>query len=360
MASSPVPVSQHHESLACTLQVQPAAAVDEDIQMNPIFPIGAAGWSSDSEDEDHLRDGSCSHDDDSDALSDSDTESDTSGTDGRRGSAVWWYRNRRNPIVPGHAVSAVQAAYWVAMMKQDLRMSDAATNSLCRLVHYLILPKDNYFPPSYFLVRAVLGVAPGVKCIRHVCDTCWTLLPPLSPEQYELDDHCQGCGRSRFTRSVCGFPLPRRCVYYFGELESVLHLLTSPGMLEAIVAHRRASLQDPGSFFQSPAGLALDKSCGFKFSTPGALEVAVLFSLGVCTPPSSSTSILFGVGIWAAPVISAYTVGPSLHAVAFLATLTPSDRCRRGRCTGLPQQTARQCHLGPQDPRHAPGVRCQE
>lgn len=183
--------------------------------------------------------------------------------------------------MPGHAVTAVQAAYWVAMMKQDLRMSDAATNSMCRLVHYLILPKDNMFPPSYFLVRAILGVAPSVKCIRHVCDACWLLLPPIRPELWSLDQHCQNCGRSRFTRSVPGLPVPRRCVYYFGELECVMHLLTSPGMLAAIVAHRSKSLRDPGSFFQSPAGLALDRCSGFKFSNPGHLELAVLFSVGV-------------------------------------------------------------------------------
>lgn len=228
-------------------------------------------------------------DTDSDLNEDQDdaVDIDQGGTGPRKGSAEWWYQIRREKITPTSPVSVLQAAYWVAMMKQDLRISDAAVNATCRLIHFLLLPKGNQFPPSYYLVRAVLGVASGVKCTRHVCDKCWTLLPPLDPDLHldHKDDQCANCGRTRFTRNVSGYPKPRRCVYYFGELECVLHLLTSPGMLPAIVAHRRESRNDTGSFLRSPAGQALDRACGFKFSRPGPLELAILFSMGVSDAP---------------------------------------------------------------------------
>lgn len=218
-----------------------------------------------------------------DDFSDSDDEPHLdapAGSAPRAGSAVWWYLNRRQRIVPGHRVTVVQAAYWVAMMKRELRISDAAINRTCQLIHFLLLPKHNLFPPSYHLIKAVLGVASDVKCIRHVCDTCWSLLPHVDPDKYDKDDRCDDCGRTRFTKDTTGLLSPRRCVYYFGDLECLLHLLTTPGMLEAIASYRADSAHDPCSFLHTPAGRALDRACGYKFSKPGPLEIAILFSLG--------------------------------------------------------------------------------
>lgn len=245
-----------------------------------LFPDGADHASSASASEAPSAD----PDPDVDSHTDSDAgdpvEDDPDLGRARRNSALWWYRNRRSPIVPGHRVTVVQAAYWVAMMKRELRISDAATDAQCRLIHYLLLPADNLFPPSYYLVKAVLGVASDVQCIRHVCDTCWALLPDLDPADYQKEDHCHQCGRTRFSKDTTGLLSPRRSVYYFGDRECLMHLLTTPGMLESIVAHRAASSDDPCSFLNTPAGRALDAACGFKFTNPGLMELAIMFTLG--------------------------------------------------------------------------------
>ena len=74
-----------------------------------------------------------------------------------------------NSAVQGTPFSVLQTCFWIAQMKYDFRISDAAIDAFCCLIHYLLLPAGNLFPPSYHVVKAFLGVSDGLQCVCHVC-----------------------------------------------------------------------------------------------------------------------------------------------------------------------------------------------
>ena len=204
------------------------------------------------------------------------------GPKAKEGTSAWWSERRDDPITHAHATSVLQMCFWLGRLKHEYRISDIAIDMICRLIHFLILPAGNLFPPSFHLVKAVLGVPEGITSTRHVCDRCWTLFPPLEPDQFRIhiDATCNQCGNARFSVGFGGKPTPKRSVYYFGEAEVVTELLSKPGMIQAIRKHRQTSKNEAWTFMGSPAGRALDKACKFKFSNPGARELAIVFSLG--------------------------------------------------------------------------------
>lgn len=213
----------------------------------------------------------------------------------KKGTGRWYRRLRMDSVVQGNPFSVLQTCFWIAQMKYDFRISDAAIDAFCSLIHYLLLPAGNLFPPSYHLVKAVLGVPDGIQCVRHVCQQCWRLFPDMQPEQYQhhSGDKCAHCSADRFNIGVGGVPTPVRCAYYFGNEDSVLDLVSKPGVIESILDYRIEAWKQPWTFWGSPAGRALDRACRYKFSKPPPGEVAIMFSLGkLChTAYYASTSL---------------------------------------------------------------------
>ena len=230
------------------------------------------------------------HEADADGWTSDDGATDSGSVDGapdalprpKKGTGRWYHWCRMQPVAAGNPFSLLQACFWLAQMKYDFRVSDAALNMFCSLVHYLLLPAGNLFPPSYHLVKAVLGVPDGIHCVRHVCQTCWRLFPELQPEQFQdhCADRCEHCGGARFTVGMGGVPTPKRCAYFFGDSSSFIDLVSKPGTLEAILDYRQECWEQPWTFWGSASGRALDNACRNKFSNPDIGEVAILFSLG--------------------------------------------------------------------------------
>ena len=214
-----------------------------------------------------------------------------------RGTGQWYFDNRDLLVWPGTTATVLDVCLWLAGIKSDFRLPDAAVDAICLMIHWLLLPKDNNFPPSYHLIRAALGVPATVTCVRHVCDSCWKLFPAIQPDQHgaHKDEKCntQGCDRPRFMLETSGKPVPRRSAYFFGEEETFLDLVSKPGMLDAVLEHRKESLNQPESFWGSEAGASLNRACGYKFTHPADDEVAVVVSLGV-PQLHLSTSMLNG------------------------------------------------------------------
>lgn len=202
----------------------------------------------------------------------------------KRGTGAWYHHNRDQPIYPGKDLQVVTVCYWIACMKSIFRIPDTVIDLWCKFVHFLLLPDGNMFPPSFHLVKAVLAVPPLASVTRHVCPGCWELFPELGSDKLEsrAGDVCKtpGCGGLRCTHDLTGKPKPTRLAYYFGEEETVTALLRQPGFLDQLRTAQRRSQSDEASFWHMPAGLALDKACGHKFTNPAADEVAVLFSFG--------------------------------------------------------------------------------
>jgi hypothetical protein len=200
----------------------------------------------------------------------------------KRRTGKWYYENRLERITPGHTVTVLQACYWLARWKNAYRISDIALTTICYIIHYLILPRHNLFPPSYHIMKAILDVPAASECEAHVCDACWRVFPHLHPSQYHAhaNDKCAGCGKRRFNVSAAGKPTANRSAYRFGDKETVEDILSAPGLLDGIASQRAKNFLKPWTFWGSAAGRQLDKACNHKFSKPGPGEMAVLFSGG--------------------------------------------------------------------------------
>lgn len=205
----------------------------------------------------------------------------------KKGTGAWLCAHRGDPITPGHAVTVVQACYWLATMKNDHRVTDTVIDQYCAMMHHLILPPDNLYPASYHMVKAVLDVESSTTCTKHICDKCWTVFPTMDPAQYHgnADAVCaaEGCGNRRFDVSETGGVFPKRNIYYFDVRATVLDLL-DPVLedLDAYREQRKQAYQDPASFLSSPAGLHVDAAIGHKLSNPSVEEneIVIPFSVG--------------------------------------------------------------------------------
>ena len=99
----------------------------------------------------------------------------------RRGSGAWYRFHRECVIHPGSDVTVMQACYFVATLKSQHKVTDVVIDQICTLIHHVLLPKGNLFPPSLHLLRAVAGAPDAATLARHVCDSCWEVFPPMPP-----------------------------------------------------------------------------------------------------------------------------------------------------------------------------------
>lgn len=215
------------------------------------------------------------------------TTPNTTGKEPREGTAAWWLKWRECSILPNVDTSVKRMCYMLADWKCENRTSDHAFDTLCNLFANVVFGNvvGNMFPPSFHLVKAVLEVPPAASCRRHICDKCWTLFPPLNPDEYKqhATDACDqvGCGNDRFEKTIHNKIVPKRCVYDFGIEETVTDLLfATPDLLLQLANNRKAEFDDPASFLSSPAGRMLDARCGYMISNPRPNEIVVLLSLG--------------------------------------------------------------------------------
>lgn len=220
----------------------------------------------------------------------------TAGMGGRRGSGAWYRARSSHSITAGHSVTVLQAAYWVATTKSQLRITDAAINAFCSMIHTLLLPGGNLFPPSYHIVKAILEVEADQQYERHLCTKCWRVFPrlPHSAWHEHRDAVCfgPGCAQRRFTLGPTGKVAPCRRAWEFGTYETMLSVLAVPEVLEGFVEYiqniRPLDFAQNWTFWGSPAGQALDRRCRMKFSNPGPGEIAMLWSFGAPAPFSAT------------------------------------------------------------------------
>lgn len=169
----------------------------------------------------------------------------------KEGTAAWYRFMRDEPILDGFYCewSLLQVCFWLARMKSQFGISDVVIDVFCSFIHFILLPPGNIFPPSYYIIRAVLGVPSDSACTSHLCDRCWTVFPHLDPSLWfhHRHDTC-GCVRRRFKIGVGGRISPNRCVFYFDEEETITELITKPGVLEDIIDTRDESWDQPWTF----------------------------------------------------------------------------------------------------------------
>lgn len=200
---------------------------------------------------------------------------------------AWYHYHRQCPILPGHQTSVMQACFSMCMLKDQHRVPDVVVDKMCGYIHHVLLAPGNMFPPSFHLLKAVAGVPAASSTASDICDTCWQVYPAATSGAFAhpVDRTCRRCGAARFKDSVHGQSVPRRKMYNFGVQETLVDLLTRPGMVHAILDSRREAWTRPESFWGSPAGRALNLACRDVFScpdTPGEVpdELAIAVTLG--------------------------------------------------------------------------------
>lgn len=185
-----------------------------------------------------------------------------------------------------HEVTVREVTVWLAKLASDHRLPNAAMDSLCQMVHFLLLPPGNLFPRSYHMLRCALAAEDSHSCESHVCDECWKVFPaiPAGSHAEHADEVCArpGCDNTRFKRGPGGHVSPKRSAFFFGDEDTFADLASKPHMLPAILQHRKEALDDPESFWCSPAGKELNMKCRNKFDQTdiNGDEFAVLVSLG--------------------------------------------------------------------------------
>jgi len=217
------------------------------------------------------------------------------------GTGRWYRYHRQCCIHEDSEVTVMEACYYMATLKSEHRVPDIVIDKICKLNHHVILPPRNMFPPSYHLLKAVAGAPTSASLASEVCDNCWTVFDDVVDDPSDhlatptppADAACSTCANPRYQETMSDARVPRRLVYNFGVQDTVMDLLTRPGMMSDILRDRREAWAEPHAFWGSPAGRALNaQCCGLFEPPPAAVEpdgippvVAVAFTLGVtsCT-----------------------------------------------------------------------------
>lgn len=199
------------------------------------------------------------------------------------------HRDRLDPVcsLPHlQSVSILQAACWLMDLKTSCgHVTDGVINCICGLVHKLLLPAGNRWPPSLHFVRAILEVPDASHFEDHVCCECWRVFTRLPRAAWDAhaDDVCV-CGHMRFSVGTNGVPRPVRVAYVLPVAAVVARLVSDP--INAAHLFENRLWDDPASFWGSPGGKQLDADYDYLFSRPrlrqdGVEEVAVILSVGV-------------------------------------------------------------------------------
>jgi hypothetical protein len=81
----------------------------------------------------------------------------------------------------------------ILRLMQSSFLRKTAVDKICKVIHELVLPQPNWFPPSLYLMEQIIRVPAADLFEWHACPAeqcCW---PPLPRSQWEAhkDDRCK-------------------------------------------------------------------------------------------------------------------------------------------------------------------------
>lgn len=85
------------------------------------------------------------------------------------GAAARLIQNRYRPIYEGANITVIQSAYVMLSLKRKGRIRDGAFDMCIRVIHDVMLPAGNLFPPSLYMMRRVIGCRTLEDVSIHVC-----------------------------------------------------------------------------------------------------------------------------------------------------------------------------------------------
>ena len=196
-----------------------------------------------------------------------------------------FYIDRRHDLLhPAGNQTVLGSTYMWCDWKDKNNVHDMAFDEICRAQAELMLPDGNLFPPSFYMMKQVLGYVAADQFEGHICDNCAHVHPKLDKEKWAADHTCNTCGAKRFKMGRNKRLTPVKRYWDFG-IESILRTwFATPSTSEVLGKER--DFDDAATFLGSPYGKMLDTMCNKKFSGPGEKEMALYLSIG--TTPTST------------------------------------------------------------------------
>ena len=135
---------------------------------------------------------------------DSDLEDDATDLDDERPGTLRYHLNHLNdPITPGARISVLQYCYVRMLEKQRSRTKDTYFDRDCRFFSACCgSAQDNLRPPSFDMVKKILGTREAHECERHVCPCDRHVYKAAQPGEYRnhAEDKCPRCQTPRFDK----------------------------------------------------------------------------------------------------------------------------------------------------------------
>ncbi len=140
----------------------------------------------------------------------------SAGSVGRKD--VDYYRRRWGwPLYAGAGVTLGETVYTYLQKKVDDCEGDTSCDKGYRLLHEVILPKPNLFPPSLYLIRRLAGVEDLDQYEYHVCVEDHYVWERIDKHRWvdHYEDKCPKCAASgvdtfRFKKLTGGRSVPAK------------------------------------------------------------------------------------------------------------------------------------------------------
>lgn len=132
-------------------------------------------------------------------------EAEDDGEAPRKGTLKYFMQHLHDPIVPGAPISVLQYCFIRVAEKQRHKIKDSYFDRVQRFFSECCGPQGehahNFRPPSFDMVKKILGTRDAKECERHVCACDKHVFKTAMPREYERykNDKCPKCGVTRFT-----------------------------------------------------------------------------------------------------------------------------------------------------------------
>lgn len=132
-------------------------------------------------------------------------EAEDDGEAPRKGTLKYFMQHLHDPIVPGAPISVLQYCFIRVAEKQRHKIKDSYFDRDQRFFSECCGPQGehahNFRPPSFDMVKKILGTRDAKECERHVCACDKHVFKTAMPREYERykNDKCPKCGVTRFT-----------------------------------------------------------------------------------------------------------------------------------------------------------------
>lgn len=146
--------------------------------------------------------------------------------------------SRDRPIFAGARINVMQAAYLMLSLKREGKIKDNVFNLLLSVMNGVLLPADNIFPKSLYLMRRVIGCRSTEEVTHVVCPNdcsyhgCWCDLRKM-PKGMRPDgtEKCPECKEDIYAVKR-GKVQPCKTFMYFGVKKALTRLFADPAFVK--------------------------------------------------------------------------------------------------------------------------------